>query len=86
MRQIHVYPCDCVYVEGRKVWIFFWRGVAQDLWESYTGKTRYRQGEHLLTHFHFPGGSEGKASVYNERDLSSIPWRRKWQPTPVLLP
>ena len=37
----------------------------------------------------FPGGSEGKASVYNEGDLGSIPgnipWRRKRQPTPVLL-
>ena len=37
-------------------------------------------------------GSEGKASAYNAGDLGSnpwvqkIPWRRKWQPTPVLLP
>ena len=40
----------------------------------------------------FPGGSGGKASVYNEGDLGSIPgsgkfpWRRKWRSTPVLLP
>ena len=40
----------------------------------------------------FPGGSDSKASVYNVGDLGSIPglgrspWRRKWQPTPVLLP
>ena len=40
----------------------------------------------------FPGGSEGKASACNAGDLSSIPgwgrfpWRRKWQPTSVLLP
>ena len=40
----------------------------------------------------FPGGSEVKASAWNEGDLGSIPgsgrfpWRRKWQPTPVLLP
>ena len=36
----------------------------------------------------FPGGSDGKASAYNERDPGSIPkmWRRKWQPTPVLWP
>ena len=40
----------------------------------------------------FPGGSGGKASAYNVGDLGShpwfgkIPWRRKWQPTPVLLP
>ena len=39
----------------------------------------------------FPGGSDGKASVYNEGDPGLIPgsgrsWRRKWQSTPVLLP
>ena len=39
----------------------------------------------------FPGGSDGKASVYDVGDLGSIPvgkipWRRKWQSTPVLLP
>ena len=40
----------------------------------------------------FPGGSEVKASACNTGDLSSIPglgrfpWRRKWRPTPVLLP
>ena len=34
----------------------------------------------------FPGGSEGKASACNAEDLGLIPWRRKWQPTPVLLP
>ena len=42
--------------------------------------------------FFFPGGSDGKASVYNAGDPGSIPglgrfpWRRKWQSTPVLLP
>ena len=40
----------------------------------------------------FPGGSDGKASACNAGDLGlipgsgRIPWRRKWQPTPVLLP
>ena len=46
----------------------------------------------------FPGGLEGKVSACNVRDPGSIrdpgfdpwvgkiPWRRKWQPTPVLLP
>ena len=38
----------------------------------------------------FSGGSDDKASVYHVGDLGSIPrevpWRRKWQPTPVLLP
>ena len=39
-----------------------------------------------------PGGSDGKASACNAEDPGSIPgsgrspWRRKWQPTPVLLP
>ena len=40
----------------------------------------------------FPGGSDGKASVYNAGDLGSIPgsgrfpWRREWHPTAVFLP
>ena len=39
----------------------------------------------------FPGGSEGKASTCDVGDPGSSlgqedPWRRKWQPTPVLLP
>ena len=38
----------------------------------------------------FPGGLDGKASAYNVGDLGSIPgkipWRKKWQPTPVFLP
>ena len=40
----------------------------------------------------FPGSSEVKASACNAGDpglipgLGRFPWRRKWQPTPVLLP
>ena len=39
----------------------------------------------------FPGGSGGKASACSVGDpgliwVGKIPWRRKWQPTPVLLP
>ena len=40
----------------------------------------------------FPGGSEGKSvCLQYERPrfdpwVGQIPWRRKWQPTPVLLP
>ena len=39
----------------------------------------------------FPGGSDGKESAYNARDLGSIPWvgkipwRRVWQPAPIFL-
>ena len=46
----------------------------------------------LLWIYHFPGGSEVKASASNAGDLGSIlgsgkiPWRKKWQPTPVFLP
>ena len=48
-----------------------------------------------LTCFHnlgFPVGSDGKASACNAGDprfdpwVGKISWRRKWQPTPVLLP
>ena len=31
------------------------------------------KGKHLYCHLDFPGGSVGKASVYNEGDLGSIP-------------
>ena len=39
----------------------------------------------------FPGGSDNKESACNAGDPGStwvrkIPWRRKWKPTPVLLP
>ena len=49
----------------------------------------------LLLMYHcwgFPSGSEGKASACNEGGpgfhpwVKKIPWRRKWQPTPVFLP
>ena len=39
-----------------------------------------------------PGGSDSKASVCNAGDpgfnpwVGKMPWRRNWQPTPVLLP
>ena len=47
----------------------------------------------FFRHLGFPGGSDGKVSVCLQcRRLGfdpwvgTIPWRRKWQPTPVLLP
>ena len=44
-----------------------------------------------LTLFVVHGGSDGKESACHVGDLGSIPvgeipWRRKWQPTPVFLP
>ena len=32
------------------------------------------------------GGSDGKETACNAGDLGLIPWRRKWQFTPVFLP
>ena len=46
---------------------------------------------HTLT-FNFPGGSDGKVSCLQcgrpgfDPWVRKILWRRKWQPTPVLLP
>ena len=35
----------------------------------------------------FPGGSDGKDSpAIQDPWVRGIPWRRKWQPTPVILP
>ena len=47
---------------------------------------------HMLIDEGFPGGSGGKVSAFYVGDVGSIPGlgrspgRRKWQPTPVLLP
>ena len=50
----------------------------------------FKDWVHIL--YHFPGGSDGKESAYQCRRprfnpwVRKIPWRRKWQPTPVFLP
>ena len=56
-------------------------------------KCSYRNNNCISLLTGFPGGLEGKASAYNEADGmgwdpwdGKIPWRRKWEPTPVLLP
>ena len=46
-------------------------------------------GDHMWKGF--PGSSDGKASACNaglgfDPWVGKIPWRRKWQPTPVFLP
>ena len=50
---------------------------------------------HLFVYLSFPGGANGKESICQSRRykrcrfdpcVGKIPWRRKWQPTPVLLP
>ena len=50
----------------------------------------FKDWVHIL--YLFPGGSDGKESAYQCRRprfnpwVGKIPWRRKWQPTPVFLP
>ena len=45
-----------------------------------------------MTWYNFPTGSVGKESACNAGDpgfdpwVGKIPWRRKWQPTPLFLP
>ena len=65
---------------------------------EYSGLISFRMGwldlfsEHLASAMGFPGGSEVKASAWNAGDpgfnpwVGKIPWRRKWQPTPIFLP
>ena len=82
-RSISFYLKDC------SAFIFDWRVVLGE-----------ENGLHLFslnnlrvfTPPGFPGGSEVKAAACNVGDQvlipgsGKIPWRRKWQPTPVLLP
>ena len=55
-------------------------------------KTPFPFSRFLVDNMHFPCDSDGKASAYNAGRprfnpcLGKISWRRKWQPTPVLLP
>ena len=60
-------------------------------WEALSSLLRTKISSQISFSF-FASSSEVKASVCNAGDLGSIPgsgrfpWRRKWQPTPVLLP
>ena len=59
-------------------------------------ETIYTQKYWKLGRFYvFPDGSEGKEPTWNAGDkgdaglipgFGNVPWRRKWQPTPVFLP
>ena len=76
-------PCKCAHVQaqmgtGLTLQLPQWGQV----WE-YTQLWQVLMG--------FPGGSDGTASACNAGDPGSIPglgipWRRKWQSTPVFLP
>ena len=40
---------------------------------------------YICIYMSFTGGSDVKESACNAGDMGLIPWRRKWQPTPVYL-
>ena len=53
--------------------------------------TRQVKGKRAAPALEAPGGSDSKESACNRRLrfnpwVRKIPWRRKWQPTPVFLP
>ena len=58
------------------------------VWFIQTGITTY----HRVRTLYFPGGSDSKSICLQcgrpgfDPWVRKIPWRRKWQPTPVLLP
>ena len=62
--------------------LVFYYKVSQSIIQGLTGKLSLG----------FPGGSDGKSICLQCRRpgfdpwIRRIPWRRKWQPTPVLLP
>ena len=76
----------------------YWDAVSyiqlQGFWFSRQGQQICVSNRLTSDPLDFPGGSDGKASAYSAGDLGSIPdpwvrkvpWRRKWQSTPVLLP
>ena len=75
---------SCLNPKDRGVW----RATVHRVAKSWTW-LRWLSTKHLGG---FPGGSDGKASTCNfgrpgfDPWVVKIPWRRAWQPTPVLLP
>ena len=64
-------------------------------WSSDGWECRDRQGSELDFWRSFPGGSSGKEPTCQSRRhkthgfdpwVGKVPWRRKWQPTPLFLP
>ena len=59
--------------------------------EKILGKDKINSCKSCITHKGFPSGSDGKVCLQCERLgfdpwVGKIPWGRKWQPTPVVLP
>ena len=77
----------CVYIYLNIYLIYFIYHIYIYIHYIYTHYTH----THTRTCMRSPGGSDSKESICNSGDLSliqvgKIPWRRKWQPTPVFLP
>ena len=76
--------------QGPCHWEWGWEDRKTEWWEFLTPG----QGWTLLEGHRYPGGSwqSGKESTCQRRRhrfdpwIGKIPWRRKWQPTPVFLP
>ena len=72
-----------------------WVAIAFCIRKSYCSLNSIQQIGSLMQALGFPGGASGKESVCQCRKLrkqgfdpwvKKVPWRRKWQPNPVLLP
>ena len=76
---------------GKQVRNDQWHVCSMTLTMNLGKKGREMANIKCLTLFVVHGGSDGKESACHVGDLGSIPvgeipWRRKWQPTPVFLP
>ena len=85
------------HLSAYSLWWDFGRLKISSLWKgpglvNDVYKSTFKNHFHLLTSSIFPGGSDGKSICLQCRRprfdpwVRKIPWRRKWQPTPVLLP
>ena len=88
--RVIVVPCWFFIVSCKS---FFCRVGTLWLWHAGSGVVACRLSRSAAgKSLGFLGGSAGKESACNARDPGSIPgsgripWRRKWQPTPVSLP
>ena len=85
------------YLSAYSLWLDSIRLTVSSLWKwpglvNAVYMSSFKNYFHLLTGSIFPGGSDGKSICLQCRRprfdpwVRKIPWRRQWQPTPVLLP
>ena len=85
------------YLSAYSLWLDSIRLTVSSLWKwpglvNAVYMSSFKNYFHLLTGSIFPGGSDGKSVCLQCRRprfdpwVRKIPWRRQWQPTPVLLP